>query len=85
MKSEAALQNSYQTQKEIFETAKSKRISNRQKQIADLDRKISHLSSLREKLLLANTSEREFESFESFRQKAIANNRKSLSEAKETS
>lgn len=85
MKSEAALQKSYQTQKEIFETARSKRISNRQKQIADLDRKISHLSSLREKLLLANTSEREFESFESFRQKAIANNRKSLSEAKETS
>ena len=70
MKGNEALRKSYEKQKESFEIARQKRISNREKQIAEIRGKILALDSLAEDLELQNRNEQEFESFESFRKRS---------------
>lgn len=70
MKGLESLQKSYNKQKELFETARSKRIQNRNVQIEQIQKKINHLLDLQQKLVDQNQEEKEFESFESFRLKA---------------
>lgn len=70
MKSNDALQNSYEKQKEAFEVARNKRIRNREIQIEQINLKIQSLEAARIRLEIQNKEEREFESFDSFRLKA---------------
>lgn len=70
MKGNEALRKSYEKQKESFEIARQKRISNREKQIREIRAKILALSTLAEDLELQNRNEQEFESFESFRKRS---------------
>lgn len=70
MKGIDALQKSYNKQKEIFENARRTRVSNRVKQIEEIEEKISRLMSTKATLVKQNLSEEEFESFESFRLRA---------------
>lgn len=70
MKNLQHLQSSYEKQKSQFETAKQKRISNRNQEIQTLKGKLQKLSERINELETLNTNEREFESFESFRAKA---------------
>lgn len=70
MKGNEALRKSYEKQKESFEIARQKRISNREKQIAEIRAKILALNSLAEDLQTQNQNEQEFENFESFRKRS---------------
>jgi hypothetical protein len=70
MKGNEALQNAYIKQREIFEEAQRRRISNRNKQIEDIEKKIASLKTTRDALIQQNEKEREFESLDSFRLKA---------------
>lgn len=70
MKGNEALRKSYEKQKESFEIARQKRISNREKQIREIRAKILTLNALAEDLELQNRNEQEFESFESFRKRS---------------
>lgn len=70
MKGYEALQKSYNKQREVYETARDKRIQNRNVQIRQIQEKISNLTALQQKLISQNNEEKDFESFESFRLKA---------------
>lgn len=70
MKGNDALRKSYEKQKDSFEIARQKRISNRENQIVKIRAKIQALSSLAEELELQNRNEQEFEDFESFRKRS---------------
>lgn len=70
MKGNEALRKSYEKQKESFEIARQKRISNREKQICEIRAKILSLDALAGELELQNKDEQEFESFESFRKRS---------------
>lgn len=70
MKGNEALTRSYNHQKEVFETAKARRIQNRNAQIEKIQTKINSLQAILQKLESQNKEEKEFESFESFRRKA---------------
>lgn len=70
MKGYEALQNSYNKQKDLFETARETRIQNRNVQIQQIQEKINRLQTLQQKLVQQNLDEKEFESFDSFRSKA---------------
>lgn len=78
MKSYEKLNESYELQKQIFETARNKRILNRQKQIDQINQKINSLEDLRSKLISENQTEREFESFDSFRLQAEKQKQQSI-------
>lgn len=70
MKSKEKLLKAYAMQREAFDTAKQKRVNNRNKQIEDLTAKIVTLQSEIEKLANLNASEKDFETFEDFFRKA---------------
>lgn len=70
MKGYDSLLKSYLKQKEVFEEAKARRISNRRIQIEKITQKIIDLETARDKLIHQNQQEKEFESFESFRAKS---------------
>lgn len=70
MKNQIKLQKSYASQKQIFDEARERRISNRNREIENISRKISELEAHKAKLQQANLAEREFESYDSFRLRA---------------
>lgn len=70
MKGNDALQNAYNKQKNQFDEAKASRISNRNKQIEDINKKIESLQATVNGLVQLNREEREFENFDYFRLKA---------------
>lgn len=70
MKKDDALLNAYNKQKEQFDEAKASRISNRKKQIEDIERKIVSLQATVKRLVQLNQEEREFENFDYFRLRA---------------
>lgn len=70
MKGYESLQKSYQKQKEVFDEAKARRISNRKEQIEKINQKIKDLETTRATLELQNQQEKEFETFDSFRAKS---------------
>lgn len=70
MKGNDALLNAYNKQKNQFDEAKASRITNRNKQIEDIKKKILSLQATVERLTLQNQNEKNFETFESFRLKA---------------
>lgn len=70
MKGYESLQKSYQKQKEVFDEAKARRISNRKEQIEKINQKIKDLEATRATLELQNQQEKEFETFDSFRAKS---------------
>lgn len=67
MKNPIKLQQSYASQKKIYDEARERRIINRTKEIEKIDKKISELQAHKAKLQTANQNEKEFESFDSFR------------------
>lgn len=70
MKGNDALLNAYNKQKRQFDEAKASRISNRKKQIEDINKKIESLQATVNGLVQLNREEREFEDFDYFRLKA---------------
>lgn len=70
MKGYESQQKSYNKQKEVFETARERRVANRKKQIEQINEKIKSLQETRNRLIQQNENEKDFESFESFRLKA---------------
>lgn len=81
MKNQIKLQQSYASQKLIFDEARERRISNRQNEIQKIDKKISELQAHKAKLQTANQNEKEFESFDSFRLRSEQQAAKQSSEA----
>lgn len=81
MKNPVKLQQSYASQKVIFDEARERRILNRTKEIEKIDKKISELQAHKAKLQTANQNEKEFESFESFRFRSEQQAAKQSSEA----
>jgi hypothetical protein len=79
MKGNDALQKAYDKQKRQFEEAKATRISNRKKQLNDIQLKIMSLENLKRELHRLNENEKDFESFESFRLKAAEQSSKQKS------
>lgn len=77
MKNEIKLQKAYEQQKQSFDVAKAKRISNREKEITAIERKILILQQQVARLRTENQSEREFESFDSFRLRAESQSKQS--------
>lgn len=72
MRSEEKLRKSYEKQKEIFETAKERKIQNlrmRSKQISQKIEKLQDQQSETEKLIVKE-QERNFHSFQDFQQRA---------------
>lgn len=81
MKNQIKLQQSYASQKRIFDEARERRISNRQNEIQKINKKISELEAHKAKLQTANQNEKEFESFDSFRLRSEQQAAKQSSEA----
>lgn len=81
MKNPVKLQQSYASQKVIFDEARERRILNRTKEIEKIDKKISELQAHKAKLQTANQNEKEFESFDSFRLRSEQQAAKQSSEA----
>lgn len=81
MKNPVKLQQSYASQKVIFDEARERRILNRSKEIEKIDKKISELQAHKAKLQTANQNEKEFESFDSFRLRSEQQAAKQSSEA----
>lgn len=81
MKNQTKLQQSYASQKKIFDEARERRISNRRIEIEKIDKKISELNAHKAKLQAANQNEKEFESFDSFRLRSEQQSAKQSSEA----
>lgn len=83
MKGNDALQNAYNKQKKQFDEAKASRISNRNKQIEDITKKIDSLQATVTRLIQQNQEEKEFESFDSFRLKAEEQSRQQKEQKKD--